>query len=138
MFTAQVYTVKIVCLSGLMDEMYVAYEVIRNWNYDNASQKGKLFFPLADNATIGETDCVIGIVGNYIDKAEVVGASITAGKKVLLFFSKYQDPKNSLPSDGKAVVEFRKQMGLKCTCCDFNGMKNFEKSLEEHLEEILS
>lgn len=47
MFTTQVYKVQIVCLSGIMEEIFVAQEVIKTWNQKNAEQAGKLFLPLA-------------------------------------------------------------------------------------------
>jgi len=31
MFTSQVYTVQILCLSGIMDEMHLAQEEIKKW-----------------------------------------------------------------------------------------------------------
>ena len=94
MFTAQDYKVQIVCLSGsgIIEEMYVAQKVIRKYNQENAERTGNLFLPVAMDATASDADVVIGIVGNYIEKAEVIDEAVKAGKKVLLFFSKYQGP----------------------------------------------
>ena len=97
MFTAQVYKIQIVCLSGIMEETYTAQEVIRKWNQENAERMGKLLLPLAGDATTCDADVVIGIVGNYIEKAEVIDESVKAGKKVLLFFSQYNDEKILFP-----------------------------------------
>jgi len=136
MFTAQVFKVQMVCLSGIMEETYVAQEAIRKFNQENAERTGKLFLPVADNATANDSDMVIGIVGNYIEKAEVIEEAVKAGKKVLLFFSKYQDPENTIPAEGKAVEAFKKKMESKCVCCEFNGKAIFEASLVKAMEII--
>jgi len=68
MFTAQVYKTVVLSLSGIMDEVYTAQEVIRRYNHENAEQTGKLYLPLAAEAAASEADVVIGIVGNYIKK----------------------------------------------------------------------
>lgn len=99
-----------------MEEVYTAQEVIRKYNQENAEQAGKLFLPVAREAAASEADMVIGIVGNYIEKTEVIEQAIKAGKKVLLFFSKYQAPENTIPAEGKAVEAFKKEMETKCVC----------------------
>lgn len=43
MFTAKVYKVVVGSLSGIMEEVKVAKEVIRNWNQENAERGGKVF-----------------------------------------------------------------------------------------------
>jgi len=43
MFTAQVYTVQILCLSGIMDEKHLAQETIRKWNQENAQSEANSF-----------------------------------------------------------------------------------------------
>ena len=107
-----------------MEEVYIAQEVIRKYNQENAEQTGKLFLPVEGDATASDADVVIGIVGNYIEKAEVIEEAVKAGKKELLIFSKYQDPKNTIPVEYKDVEAFRKDMKVKCVCCDFNGKED--------------
>ena len=138
MFTSQVYTVQILCLSGMMDETHLAQEVIRKWNQENARSEGKLFLQIPEASTPGDADVIIGIVGNYIDnaKADVIEASVKAGKKVLLFFSEFQDPENTIPSEGAVVEAFKQEMELKCVCCEFRGRAVFEKTLFEALQTI--
>ncbi len=133
MFTAQVYKIAVLSLSGIMDEVYAAQEVIRKYNQENAEKMGKLFLPLEGNTTASEVDVVIGIVGNYIEKAEVMEEAVKVGKKVLLFFSKYQDPENTIPAEGKVVETFKKEMESKCECCEYNGKVDFEKILTNSL-----
>lgn len=115
MFISQVYTVQILCLSGIMDEMHLAQEVIIKWNQENARSEGKLFLPVDDPQ---DANVVIGIVGNFIDnvKANVIEASVKIGKKVLFFFSKYQDPENTIPVESVATQEFRRKIEAKCYC----------------------
>ena len=52
-----------------------------------------------------------------------------AGKIVLLFFNKYQDPENTIPAEGKAVEVFKEKMESKCVCCEFSGEIDFENKL---------
>lgn len=81
MFTAQVYKVAVLSLSGIMEEVYTAQEVIRKDNQENAERTGKLFLPLAGDATASDSDVVIGIVGNYIEKAEVIEEAVEGGEE---------------------------------------------------------
>jgi len=138
MFTAQVYTVQIFCLSGIMDEMHLAQEVIRKWNQENAQNEGKLFLQIPEASTPGEADVVIGIVGNFIDnaKADVIEASVKAGKKVLLLFSEYQNPENTIPAEGEVVKALRHKMESECSCHSFNGRSSFERDLNKSIETI--
>lgn len=130
MFTAQVYKIAVLSLSGIMEEVYTAQEVIRRYNQDNAERTGKLFLPVEGYASASDADVVIGIVGNYIEKEEVIEEAVKAGKKVLLFFSKYQNPENTIPAEEKTVEAFKWEMEEKCPCCEFNCKTNFETSLK--------
>lgn len=131
MFTSQVYTVQILCLSGMMDETHLAQEIIRKWNLENARSEGKLYLQIPETSTPGEADVIIGIVGNYIDKtkADVIEASVKAGKKVLLFFSEYQDPENTIPAESISTQEFRRKMEAKCYCCEFVNKEELKNKL---------
>lgn len=129
MFTAQVYKIAVLSLSGIMEEVYTAQEVIRNWNQENVERTGKLYLSLSDNSTHRDADVVIGIVGNYIEKAEVIEEAVKVGKKVMLLFSKYQAPENTIPAEGKAVKEFKHEMESKCVCCEYNGKVELEEYL---------
>lgn len=131
MFTSQVYTVQILCLSGMMDETHLAQEIIRKWNQENARSEGKLYLQIPETSTPGEADVVIGIVDNYIDKtkADVIEASVKAGKKVLLFFSEYQDPENTIPAESVATREFRGEMEAKCFSCEFVNKEELNNKL---------
>lgn len=95
--------------------MHLAQEVIIKWNHENAQSEGKLFLPVDDPQ---DANVVIGIVGNFIDnaKANVIEASVKIGKKVLFFFSKYQDPENTILVESVATQEFRRKIEAKCYC----------------------
>ena len=138
MFTSQVYTVQILCLSGMMDETHLAQEVIRKWNQENAQNEGKLFLRIPEASTPGEADVIIGIVGNYIDnaKVDVIEARVKAGKKVLLFFSEYQNPENTIPAEGEVVKAFWQKMESECPCLSFNGSSCFERVFNKSIETI--
>lgn len=136
MFTAQVYKVQIVCLSGIMEEMYVAQEVIKKYDQEKAECTGELFLPMAGDAPASDADVVIGIVGNYIEKAEIIEEAVNAGKNVMLFFSKYQAPENTIPAEGKSVEEFKQEMQSKCVCYEFSGWADLEASLAKAIENI--
>ena len=41
MFIAQVYTVQILCLSGIMDEVHSAQEVTGKWNQEIVRSKSR-------------------------------------------------------------------------------------------------
>lgn len=98
-----------------MDETHLAQEVIRKWNQENAQSEDKLFLQIPEASTPGEADVIIGIVGNYIDnaKADVIEASVKAGKKVRLLFSDYQDSENTISAEWSVVEDFRKKKGQK-------------------------
>ena len=90
-----------------------------------------MFLLLADSTIAIDADVVIVIVGNYIEKAEVIEEAVKAGKKVILFFSKYQDPENTIPSEEKSVEEFKEKMSKQCCCVEYNGMADFKVALVE-------
>lgn len=123
-----------------MDEMHLAQEVIRKWNQENARSEGKLYLQIPETSTLGEADVVVGIVDNYIGKtkADVIEASVKARKKVLLFFSEYQDPENTIPAEGKVVKAFRQKMESVCLCLSFNGRSSFERVLNKSIETIIA
>ncbi len=125
-----------VCLSGIMEEMYVVQEVIRKYNQENAERTGKMLLLLAEDAPASDADVVIGILGNYMVKVQIIEEAANTGKKVLLFFSKYQDPENTIPVERKVVEVFKKKMELKCVCCEFSGRADFAASLAKTIENI--
>ena len=136
MFTAKVYTVMIGSLSGAMEEVFTAKEVVRKYNQDNAESSGKLFLPVEWSMKpedLQKVDVVIGIVGNWIDKPDFIEDCVKAGKKVLLFFNAFQDPKNTIQSEHDEVKAFRKEIQDSCFCTDYSGGTQLRHLLEGHL-----
>lgn len=91
MFTANVFKIAVVSLSGIMDETYVAKEVIRQWNQAKASHEGKLFMPTEDPKA---ADVLVGVVGNRLEKTELIEAKLESRKECvafLLFLSRPQE-----------------------------------------------
>ena len=118
-------------LSGTMEEVYVAKEVIRKWNQENAEPEGKLF--LLVDSPMEDVDVLIGIVGNWIDKPERVLQMVEAGKKVMLFFNAFQDPKNTIPSEREEVITYKEQMKDHCLCFEYGRKVELERKIEEQL-----
>ena len=84
MFNAKVYKISVVSLSGILDETYVAKEVIRQWNQAKASHEGKLFMPTEDPKA---ADALVGVVGNRVENADLIDDSLRKGKQVMLLFN---------------------------------------------------
>lgn len=130
MFKATIFKTAVISLSGIMDETFVAKEGVRKYNQDNAERSCKLFLTV-DNPL--DADVLIGIVGNRLEKTELIEESLKAGKKVLIFFTAYQDPKNTIASEQTAVADYMKQMQKRCFCAEFNGSTDLEHLLVEQL-----
>lgn len=129
MFTAKVYKVMVCSLSGTMEEVYVAKDVIRKWNQENAERTGKLFMTVDDP----DIDVLIGIVSNRVEKADAVLRMVETGKKVMLFFNAFQDPKNTIPTEREEMIEFKEKMQGKCLCIDYHGSSELSQMLGEQL-----
>lgn len=114
-----------------MEEVYVAKEVIRKWDQENAEREGKLF--LLVDSPMEDVDVLIGIVGNWIYKPERVHKMVEAGKKVLLFFNAFQDPKNTIPSEREEMMAFKERIWGRCPCCEYTGSLVLTQMLDEQL-----
>ena len=133
MFTASVYKIAVISLSGMMEETYAAKEEVRRWDLSNAQAAGKLFLPVDDAQA---ADVLVGIIGNRLEKTELIDESLTAGKRVLLFFNAYNDPKNTIASEAQAVAAFRAAAQARCFCAEYNGVQQLCSLLCEQLSKI--
>ena len=136
MFTAKVCRMMIGSLSGSMEEVHTAKEVVREWNQQNAEESGKMYLPkewTTKQVEIQNVDVVIGIVGNWIEKTSLIEDLVKEGKKVLLFFNTIQDPKNTIQSEYDEVKAFRSRMQAHCLCADFTDKNDLSATLNEHL-----
>ena len=139
MFTAKVYTLMIGSLSGTMEEVFTAKEVVRKYNQDNAESSGKLFLPVEWSMKpedLQKVDVVIGIVGNWLDNPEFIEDSVKAGKIVLLFFNAFQDPKNTIQSEHDEVMAFQDRIQDCCHCVEYRGTTELKLRVEEAIGEI--
>lgn len=136
MFTSKVYTVMIGSLSGTIEEVFAAKEVVRKYNQENAESFGKLFMPVEWSMNpdgIKNVDVVIGIVGNWINNPDFIEYCIKVGKKVMLFFNIFQDPRNTIQSEYNEVKTFREQIQSHCFCANYCGVTDLCKLLNEQL-----
>lgn len=139
MFKAKVYTVMIVRLSGTMEEVFTAKEVVRKYNQDNAESSGKLFLPVEWSRMpedLQKVDVVIGIVGNWIEKPDFIEDCVKAGKQVVLFFNAYHDPMNTIQSEYDELEVFRKIMQKECNCVEYRGNTELKQLIEETLSHL--
>lgn len=136
MFTAKVYKVMIGSLSGAMEEVYLAKEIIQKWNHDNAESKGILYMPVewsTKTEELNKADIVIGIIGNWIDNTTVVEECAQMGKKVILFFQTYHAPKVSIPGEVQKVEEYREQIKDTCPCFNYDSTSAFDGVLTKQI-----
>lgn len=139
MFTAKVYTVMIGSLSGTMEEVYIAKDVVRKYNQDNAESSGKLFLPVEWSMKpedLKKIDVVIAIVGNWIDKPTFIDDCVKAGKRVMLFFNSFHDPKNTIQSEYDVVKAFRDRMKDHCSWADYMGNNDLYAILNDQLSAL--
>ena len=133
MFQATVYKLSVLSLSGMVEETYAAKEQVRKWNVANAQAAGKLFLPVDD---VQAADVLVGIIGNRLEKTSLVDDALRSGKRVLLFFNAYLDPKNTIATEAQAVAAFRADAAARCFCAEYNGVPQLSSLLCEQLDKI--
>ena len=136
MFTAKVFRLMVGSLSGSMEEVYAAKEVVSKWNQRHAKATGKLYLPVewtTDPKEVQNIDVVIGIVGNWLSDHAFIQRCVEAGKTVLLFFNAYQDPRNTIQSEHDEVKAFRESIKGCCYCADYSNIAELRHKLDEKL-----
>ena len=133
MFNAKVYKIAVLSLSGMMEVIYAAKEAVGAWNKTKAESTGKMYM-LIDEPL--QADVLVGIVGNRIERQELVEEIIKAGKQVSLFFNAYADPKNTIASEQLAVDTYKEKMEDRCFNADYNGVPELSNLLVEQLNKI--
>ena len=134
MFKADVYRIAIHSLGAILEEEHLAQMTINKWNEDYAEDKGKLFLQVPANSTNGP-DVNVVIVDSFID-ATKVDRIIAIGKPVVVLFSKYHDPKNSMQTELDAIAVYRKKIQDYCLCFDYENKAEFTKVLLSAINEI--
>jgi len=138
MFTANVYRVMVCSLSGTIEEVSVVRDVVRRWNQVNAERSGKVYMLVEESAHHDDVDVMICIVGSWVEKTEVVDAFIAAGKKVMLFFNGYHDPKKTIQIEEKDVFVFKHRIQDSCNTDEYKGMDDLKRIVEVELETLLN
>lgn len=139
MFTAKVYNVMVGSLSGAMEEVFAAKEVIQKWNQQNAEREGKVFLCCEWSTKpqdLQKVDVVIGIVGNWIEDTGFIEDCFESGKRVILFFNAFADPGNTIESEHQAVVAFRERVQSHFRCLEYRGNAELKQRVEEAIGEI--
>ena len=137
MFTAKVYRIMVGSLSGAVEEVYIAKEIIRKWNQQNAERTGRLFMPIewaSGLEVIQNVDVIVGIIDNWLDDPKLVEESIEVGKRVMLLFNAVNDPINSMQSELESVRSLWKKCHTRCYCVSYSDMKELESLLSKQLE----
>ena len=133
MFTATIFRLSVISLSGIMEATYVAKESVRQWNQANAERTGRMFLTVDDPQA---ADVLVGIVDNHLEKTELIADGLEAGRRVLLLFKASQDPKNTIASEQSAVADYMEQIRQRCYCAKFNSTSELNGLLNEQLNEI--
>jgi len=132
MFNAKVYTVNIPSSGVVLEEEYIAREVIARWNIEEGEKHGVAFLTVPNNYRGITPDIYIFAIDNYVNEQKVQTA-IQTGAKVMLFFRNYHDDENTLESEMRKIKAFRVRVQDKCTCVDYNNKQAFEQVLSESL-----
>lgn len=135
MFTSQVYKIAITSLGAILEEEHIAYEVINEWNIKRAEETKKVFLTVPNDAT-DTPDLYCVIVDSYVDEAKV-NQMIETGKPVLVLFSKYHDPKNSIQTEIDKVQLFRANIQGSCICVDYDAAIDFGVKLIESIGQAI-
>lgn len=115
-----------------MEEEHVAHEVINEWNVKRGEETKKVFLAVPNDAT-DTPDLYCVIVDSYVDEAKV-NQLIETDKPVVVLFSKYHDPKNSMLTELEQIAAFRETVQVKCSCVDYNGKASFIEALKKELD----
>lgn len=138
MFTAKVYNVMVGSLSGIMEEVIFAKEVICKWNKQNAERCGEVFLTVdwtTNPEEIQKADVVIAVVGNWIQNTDTIEECLRAGKKPIILFNAFQDPKYTIAREHDSVKMFRERMQGRCNCVEFGSLSDLKQMVEEVLLE---
>lgn len=125
MFQAKVYKICIASAGAPMREERIALDVVSQWNTLLGEEKGAVYLPVAQNVT---PDIYLFVIDNYID-VNKVDSAIATGAKVVLFFSAYHDPKNTIDRDLAIIKDYRKGTESTCLCIDYKSISDFENQM---------
>lgn len=130
MYTAKVYTVSIVSPGVALEEEHIARETLNHWNATSGKEKEIIFLPLPSDTTT-EPDIYVMPIDNFVEVAKVE-AAIATGARVFLFFRKYHDAVNTIPTELQAIQDLMRC--TKATCVDYNSPSDFKQVLIQTIE----
>ena len=133
MFTASVFKIAVISLSGIMDETFAAQEAVRRWNQANAQRTGRLLLAVDDPQA---ADVLVAVVGNRLDHTQSVTQALDQGRRVLLLFNAFADPTNTIASEQQAVDAFRRTVSPRCYCGQYRSIPELRTLLEQQLSQI--
>lgn len=125
MFQAKVYKICIASAGVPMREERLALDVVSQWNTLHGEEHGVVFLPVSQDVT---PDIYLFVIDNYID-VNKVDSAIATGAKVVLFFSAYHDPKNTIDRDLAVIEDYRNGVDKKCACIDYRSISDFENQV---------
>ncbi len=158
-FQADVYRVMIGSPSDMPDEREAAKTAINDWNTDNAFDEGVVLLPtmyeyampeankrpqqVVNDQIVGPCDILVGMFWTKLGSATGVAESgtveeidlcVTAGKPVLLYFSKRPIPPDMIDEEqlGK-LRHFKKAIYNTAFCGNFKSPAGLRKILTRHL-----
>lgn len=130
MFQAKVYKICIASAGVPMREERLALDVVSQWNTLHGEKHGVVFLPVAQNVT---PDIYLFVIDNFMD-VNKLDSAIATGAKVILFFSAYHDPKNTIDRDLVEIDDHRKILEQNCVCIDYKSISDFENHVLAVLE----
>lgn len=133
MFNAKVFRVRIASTGTILEEERLARDIITKWSLHHGEQKGIVFMPLSKESDSFTPDIYIFVADSFIDE-RIVDAALAEDVPVIIFSRMSHDICNSIPSEIKALEEYREKMRVKCTWVEYDGEKKFEKSFIESIE----
>lgn len=128
MFEAKVYRISVSTLGAILEENHIVKETILAWNNERAEETGKLFLTLSDGVST-TPDFYVLIIDSFIDTNKVYKI-IASGMPVVLLFSKYHDPKNSIQTELNAVEAYRAKIHDRCACFEYDNKESLMNTVK--------
>lgn len=113
-----------------MREERLALDVVSQWNTLHGEEHGVVYLPVTQDVT---PDVYLFVIDNYMD-VNKVDTAIATGANVVLFFSDYHDPRNTIDRDLAIIKDYRKGVEKNCVCIDYNSISDFENQVLTVLE----
>ena len=130
MFNAKVFRVRIASAGTILEEERLARDIINSWSLLHGEQKGVVFLPMSKESDSIDPDLFIFVADAYVDEC-LIDATLAKGVPVIIFSRKCHDICNSIPSEIKAMEEYRGKVQARCKWVEYEGRNEFEKMLTD-------